>query len=161
MIHMENKPFWEETYADNTVSTFTAKPTKDIQDFYKIFPINSLILDVGCGEGRNSIFMANLGNTVDAFDISQNGINKAKEISKGLGVDVNFFCCDLGDYIFEKKYDIILSHGVLHCKLIQKSVATMQSLFSQAELLQHLIMRHSPIVFLMWVNYPQNIAIGK
>jgi len=111
---MEKKPFWEQTYADSTVSTFTARPTKDIQDFHRIFPANSLVLDVGCGEGRNSIFMANLGNTVDAFDISQNGINKANEISKELGVDVNFFCCDLGDYIFEKEYDIILSHGVLH-----------------------------------------------
>ena len=111
---MENKPFWEQTYADRTVSTFSAKPTKDIQDYYHIYPSNSLVLDVGCGEGRNSLFMAKLGNTVDAFDISQNGINKAKEISKSFGIDVNFFCCDLGSFSFDKQYDIILSHGVLH-----------------------------------------------
>lgn len=58
--------------------------------------------------------MAKLGNQVDAFDISENGIKKAKEIARQTGVQVNYFCCDLGNFVFEKEYDIILSHGVLH-----------------------------------------------
>lgn len=86
----------------------------DVNEHYGIFPPNSLVLDVGCGEGRNSIFLAKLGHIVDAFDISENGIAKAREIAKAVGARVNFFSCDLGEFEFEKDYDVILSHGVLH-----------------------------------------------
>ena len=90
----------------------------DVNEFYNVFPQNAQVLDVECGEKRNSIFMAKLGNKVDAFDISENGIEKAKKISRQMGVQINFFCCDLEKFLFEKEYDVILSHGVLHlpCK---------------------------------------------
>lgn len=111
---MQSTPFWEQTYADSTVSTFSQGPTADVKEFCHIFPPNSAILDVGCGEGSNAIFLAGLGHTVDAFDISAAGIEKAREIARLSGVKVNFFRCDLGEYVFEKEYDAILSHGVLH-----------------------------------------------
>ena len=111
---MGEKPFWEQTYGNADVSTFSKGPTVDVNEHYGIFPPNSLILDVGCGEGRNSIFLAKLGHIVDAFDISENGIAKAKEIAAAVGAKVNFFSCDLGEFEFQKDYDVILSHGVLH-----------------------------------------------
>lgn len=111
---MQERPFWEQLYADMEVSTFSKGPTMDVNEFYNVFPPNAQVLDVGCGEGRNAIFMAKLGNNVDAFDISENGIEKAKKISKQMGVQVNYFCCDLEKFLFEKEYDVILSHGVLH-----------------------------------------------
>lgn len=111
---MQTKPFWEQSYADSNISTFSKEPTSDVKENYEIFPKNVSVLDVGCGEGRNSIFMAKLGNKVDAFDLSTNGIAKAKKIAEAQNVTVNFFNCDLSDFIFQKQYDIILSHGVLH-----------------------------------------------
>lgn len=96
------------------VSTFSKGPTVDVNEFYRIFPRNARVLDVGCGEGRNSVFMAKLGNMVDAFDISENGIEKAKKIAGQMDVQINYFCCDLEKFVFEKEYDVILSHGVLH-----------------------------------------------
>lgn len=111
---MQERPFWEQLYTDMEVSAFSKGPTTDINEFYNIFPKNAQVLDVGCGEGRNSIFMAKLGNKVDAFDISENGIEKAKKIAKQMGVQVNYFCIDLEKFVFEKEYDVILSHGVLH-----------------------------------------------
>lgn len=111
---MQEKPFWEQLYADMEVSAFSKGPTMDVNEFCNVFPQNAQVLDVGCGEGRNSIFMAKLGNKVDAFDISENGIEKAKKISRQMGVKINYFCCDLEKFLFEKEYDVILSHGVLH-----------------------------------------------
>lgn len=111
---MQERPFLEQLYADMEVSTFSKGPTMDVNEFHNIFPQNALVLDVGCGEGRNSIIMAKLGNKVDAFDISENGIEKAKKISNQMGVPINYFCCDLENFLFEKEYDVILSHGVLH-----------------------------------------------
>ena len=111
---MQERPFWEQLYADMEVSTFSKGPTVDVNEFYNVFPENAQVLDVGCGEGRNSIFMAKLGNKVDAFDISENGIEKAKKIARQTGVQINYFCCDLEKFVFEKEYDVVLSHGVLH-----------------------------------------------
>ena len=108
------KPFWEIGYRDNTVSTFAKGPTNDIADFYQNLKPNSNILDVGCGEGRNSIFLSEHGHKVDAFDISEAGIEKAKRIAAGKKLKINFFICDLGEFVFDKDYDAILSHGVLH-----------------------------------------------
>lgn len=33
---MNDKPFWENSYGNNNVSTFKKGPTQDINDFYTI-----------------------------------------------------------------------------------------------------------------------------
>lgn len=111
---MKATPFWEKSYIDNNVSTFSKGPTQDVKEHFEFLPRGVSVLDVGCGEGRNSIFMAKLGNTVDAFDISKSGIRKATLIADKEKVQVNFFAEDLSNFIFNKQYSIILSHGVLH-----------------------------------------------
>ena len=115
-----DKPFWEQTYDDDSVSTFSKRPTADVLEHWTLFPVGATVLDVGCGEGRNAIFLAGKGFAVDALDISEAGIEKAKRIAAAKGVVVNFICKDLGQFVFEKSYDIILSHGVLH--LCEKAV---------------------------------------
>ena len=114
LFYFCDKPFWEIGYHDMNASTFAIGPTKDVADICRIFNPNSNILDVGCGEGRNSIFLAEQGHMIDAFDLSEAGIKKAKSITRDRGLNINFFVCDLGKFIFDKDYDVILSHGVLH-----------------------------------------------
>jgi len=111
---MADKPFWEQTYKNKEVSTFSKGPTKDVCDFHESFKSCSRVLDVGCGEGRNSIFLAGKGHKVAAFDISEAGIEKAKYKAEAVGANVEFSVSDLGEYKFKHKYEIILSHGVLH-----------------------------------------------
>ena len=77
---MQAKPFWEETYRDQTVSTFSKGPTVDVEEFCKLFPTG--------------------GRVLDALDLSENGIGKAKAIAAAEGVQINFFPCDLGDFVF-------------------------------------------------------------
>ena len=108
------KPFWEQTYGDDLVSTFKKGPTTDVKEYWTLFAAGCTVLDVGCGEGRNSIFLAKKGFVVDAFDISQAGVEKAKRIAESHGVKVNFMHRDLTEFVFKKNYDVILSHGVLH-----------------------------------------------
>ena len=85
------KPFWEKTYSDMNVSTFSKKQTDDIAKFWNLFPCGGTVLDVGCGEGRNSIFLAGKGFIVDAFDISETGVNKAKKNRRSVWVENKFF----------------------------------------------------------------------
>lgn len=111
---MDAKPFWEETYRNRDVSTFRKGPTADVESYQHLFPVPSLVLDVGCGEGRNSIYLAGLGHSVDAFDLSEAGVEKAKLLAAQAGVSAHFFPCDLAEFSFERDYDVVLSHGVLH-----------------------------------------------
>jgi 2-polyprenyl-3-methyl-5-hydroxy-6-metoxy-1,4-benzoquinol methylase len=71
------------------------KCCNDIAEVYRNIKPNSIILDVGCEEGRNSIFLTEQGHKVDAFDLSEAGIEKVKSIAAAKGLNVNFFVCDL------------------------------------------------------------------
>ena len=91
-------------------------PNRICYDIMKILPpVKSYrVLDIGCGEGKDAVFFAKCGYVVTAFDISEQGIEKAKKLAQYNKVDVNFFKADLFDYRPDTKYDIIFSSGVLH-----------------------------------------------
>jgi len=108
------KPFWEATYQDKSVSTFSKEPTFDVNEFTHILENPSLVLDVGCGEGRNAIHLASKNHTVEAFDLSEAGIEKAMSLADNMNLKIKFWSQDLADFEFQKEYDVILSHGVLH-----------------------------------------------
>lgn len=67
------KPFWEETYKSEA-STFSPEPNGTLREFEHIIGRERAVLDVGCGEGQNCLYLARQGWTdVDAFDLSLNG----------------------------------------------------------------------------------------
>lgn len=72
------------------------------------------VLDIGCGEGKDAVFLAKCGYAVTAFDISEQGIEKAKRLAEHNKTEVMFFKADLFDYRPDTEYDIIFSSGVLH-----------------------------------------------
>ena len=72
------------------------------------------VLDIGCGEGKDAVFLARNGYHVTAFDLSEQGISKAKELSDHCGVKIEFFRADVRDFRLETDYDIVFSSGVFH-----------------------------------------------
>ncbi len=109
------KPFWEKTYLDNDVTTFGIKPNRAVETMWNSFSKECSILDVGCGEGKNPIFLATKGfKNVDAFDLSEAGILKLRKIASGKNVCVNAWVQDLTEFTFSKQYDVIISYGTLH-----------------------------------------------
>lgn len=91
-------------------------PNRICYDIMKILPPVRpyRVLDIGCGEGKDAVFFAKCGYAVTAFDISEQGIEKAKKLAEYNKADVAFFKADLFDYRPEGEYDIIFSSGVLH-----------------------------------------------
>ncbi|WP_254862132.1 class I SAM-dependent methyltransferase [Halovivax gelatinilyticus] len=66
------------------------------------------VLDLATGEGRNAIFLADRGWTVDAIDISTAMLDRARERARSQSVDVNWILADLDDYCFpEGVYDAV------------------------------------------------------
>lgn len=72
------------------------------------------VLDIGCGEGKDAVFMAKCGYLVTAFDISETGLEKARRLAEHNRVDVNLIKADLVDFCPDRSYDIIFSSGMLH-----------------------------------------------
>lgn len=72
------------------------------------------LLDIGCGEGKDAVFLARNGYDVTAFDISDAGIEKTKRLADQAGVRVNVFKADILDFRLDTSFDILFSSGVLH-----------------------------------------------
>lgn len=72
------------------------------------------LLDIGCGEGKDAVFMARCGYAVSAFDITQTGIDKTRRLADRAGVYVDAFVADVNEFRPEQEYDILFSSGVLH-----------------------------------------------
>lgn len=72
------------------------------------------LLEVGCGEGRDSVFFAKNGYEVTAFDLAESGIEKAKRLADAHQVKVRFFQADMRQFRLEEEFDIIYSSGVYH-----------------------------------------------
>lgn len=107
--------FWEKAFKNDKTFLFGSSPNKTLTEFESLFLKEGFVLDVGCGDGKNSIYLAQQGfKNIDAFDLSEAAINKVNIISKKNNLKINAQANTLENYMFEKKYDLILSFGVYH-----------------------------------------------
>lgn len=72
------------------------------------------VLDIGCGEGKDAVFLARNGYEVTAFDVTDAGMEKTKRLADRAGVHVNVFKADIRDFRLDTEFDILHSSGVLH-----------------------------------------------
>lgn len=110
-----SKPFWEESYKDDNVATFGTEPNQSVKEYEYLFDKKWNILEIGCGEGKNPIYLASRGfSNINAFDLSENGIEKLSRTASKNGLLINAWVQDLRKFSFEKQYDLIISFGTLH-----------------------------------------------
>jgi len=84
---------WDRRYAA-VHNLWAAKPNR-----FLVAEVSSLppgrALDLACGEGQNSIWLATLGWTVTGVDFSSVAIEKARARAEREDVEVEFVCSDL------------------------------------------------------------------
>lgn len=54
-------PFWEEAYKNADILAFGTEPNRSIFQIEDMLKKSSNIIDVGCGDGTNVIYMAKKG----------------------------------------------------------------------------------------------------
>ena len=79
-------------------------------------------LDVACGAGRNSLFLAATGRRVDAVDISAVALDRARDAAKARGLQVRWIEADLDDdpaALPRERYDLIVVIRYVNAKLLK------------------------------------------
>lgn len=77
---------------------FGTEPNAWLREHVHALPAGGRVLSVADGEGRNSVWLAKQGFSVDAFDIAEVGVAKARAFAAREGVQVNFHVADVDGF---------------------------------------------------------------
>ncbi len=86
-------------------------------------------LDLACGTGRNSLYLAQNNFEVDALDIAQVALDTLTQDAQRLDVThlIHSTLTDLDNYTPEKQYDLIVMCNFLDRSLLQKTKDSLRS----------------------------------
>jgi tellurite methyltransferase len=110
---------WNKRYGKKEFA-LGKEPNPFLKKYIHLLP-KGKALDIASGEGRNAVFLAQNGFDVDAIDISEKGLRRARKLARKKGVLINTFLVDLDQYqIEEERYDLIANFYFLKRRLIQR-----------------------------------------
>jgi tellurite methyltransferase len=72
------------------------------------------VLELGSGEGRDSVFLAARGLHVTAVEVSAAGIRKAARLARERGVRVRWVHADAARLVVQGPFELVLSCGSIH-----------------------------------------------
>lgn len=97
---------------------FSKEPTPELIDWIEYYNISvdNEICEIGCGEGRDALFLAEQGYKITGVDISDEAIRKCEELSKERKVNVDWIVSDALHVSekFNRHYNWIYSVGTIH-----------------------------------------------
>jgi len=110
--------WWDDFYSDRQKPCpfFVQWPDECLVQYVESGRIQAeRVLELGCGNGRNAVYLARQGCIVDAVDFSQRAISWAQEMARDVGVSVSFHCESIFTFQFEPHaYDLVYDAGCFH-----------------------------------------------
>jgi len=71
-------------------------------------------LDIGCGAGTYSLYMADRGYEVTAIDFMSQAVEMVRRRAAEAGLDIDAVQADINLWSTQKKFDVVLDVGCLH-----------------------------------------------
>lgn len=100
---------WDDRYASADY-LFGTEPAAFLRDHAGLIRPGARTLCVADGEGRNSVWLAQAGCTVTAFDLSATGLEKARALARARDVTVDFRQADILDWDWSAApYDLVVA----------------------------------------------------
>lgn len=84
---------WNERYSTRGM-VWGREPNRFVAEFAADLEPRR-VLDLGCGQGRNAVWLAERGHRVTGVDLSDAGIADARSLAGEAGVEVDFLVADL------------------------------------------------------------------
>lgn len=115
LIFMQRE-VWDKEYQNLTLLTGEDKPQKDVTRFLRWLkkqganPTDLKVLDLGSGTGRNTNYLASLGNKCVGMEISDTAIHIAKRRAREAGLNAQFINASIGaKFPFpDNTYDLLI-----------------------------------------------------
>jgi SAM-dependent methyltransferase len=103
---------WEKAYSKKRFQITTSKPSILVEKYSNKLSVGDHVLDVGCGNGRNSMYLAGLGCRVDSFDVAD--LNWVHSLSFKRRNRIFFTKSDIARFPFvPMKYDAVVITRVI------------------------------------------------
>ena len=90
-------------------------PTASIVDFFQQYDRpTARVLDIGCGQGRDALFIARLGHHVTGVDLSPHGIAALAAAASAEALPIDGIVADMTSFKPSGLFDVILIDRTLH-----------------------------------------------
>jgi tellurite methyltransferase len=89
---------YDETYK-NTNNVFGTEPELLLRNHYRGMNKSQPVLDIGVGQGRNALFLAREGFTVDAIDPSRIAIETVTALATQEALPIRTYQCDFATFV--------------------------------------------------------------
>lgn len=114
----EPTQFWDEFYSEREkgIPFFMNVPDENLVSYFNsnLFKPGK-VLELGCGPGRNAIYFAEKGCSVDAVDLSKETLKWARERAIERNVEINFIDSNIFNLnLKDDVYDIVYDSGCFH-----------------------------------------------
>lgn len=116
----DSKAQWDEKYSRPTF-IFGKSPVQFLAENYQYIPYEGTVLDMGMGEGRNAVFLAQKGYKVTGVDISSVAVKKAYLLAQEFGVKIKGVVASMHEYkIPPNSFDAIVCFYYVDRSLVEK-----------------------------------------
>jgi 2-polyprenyl-3-methyl-5-hydroxy-6-metoxy-1,4-benzoquinol methylase len=107
---------WNRRYAERGLTPFPDRPSEWLAENRDLLagPGGRRALDVACGDGRNAVYLAQLGFAVDAVDVSDVAVSalRAAALERGLNVDARRLDLEV-ETLPVARYDVVVQINYL------------------------------------------------
>ena len=122
-MSLKDKEKWDSKYLKKSQLLRPRESSKNLQEHIQHCK-GTKALDLACGAGRNSIFLAECGFDVDALDIAEIAVDalNTEAKKKNLHSKINTYQVDLDTHEIQKdKYDIIVMANFLDRAVLESA----------------------------------------
>ncbi|MDE0420351.1 MAG: methyltransferase domain-containing protein [Gammaproteobacteria bacterium] len=115
---------WDARYADGAYES-RRHPSTFLIQCADLLPKGGQALDLACGAGRNALFLAHRGFTVDAVDISRVALARGRADAKGL--PIRWIEYDLDDgFEAAHRYDLIVNIRYVNLPIVPALIGSLR-----------------------------------
>ncbi len=130
-MFLNPKERWNAKYKKRPENRLSSNYAKEKE---KLFPRNSVVCDLGGGDGTDSFYFIQKGHKVYLLDLSDYGLSLAKEKAKALGLKTKLIAKEVdltkdGLPLKSDSADIVYSHLSLHYFPLKRMVEIFKEIY--------------------------------